>query len=91
MRFKIGQEVICIANSRGYWVDRNDPNNNFIGPKKDEIVTVEGYTNGPYIFFEEYQELDHHGHRNCFNEIQFAPLADISELKEILESELLTV
>lgn len=76
MRFKIGQEVVCIK--KGSWSTIG-----FNGPKFNEIVTVSGY-NVHYawgIILKEYP------YAQGFDESKFEPVLDIKELVEILQSE----
>lgn len=93
MRFKKGQQVVCAVN--GKWIFKNTSlsfwRRLFIklrhgwGPKLNEIVTVAGYSDcRVYIYLMEYR-LREHDAEYCFNETHFEPLADISELTEILE------
>jgi len=82
MRFKIGEEIVC---TMGGWP--------LGGPKENEVVTMDGRScvtcKGTFIFLKEYPEA-HLGWRVDYNDKYFAPLMDISELVEILESEPIT-
>lgn len=80
MRFKVGQEVVC--TKRDEWTPGP------LGPKFNEVVTVIGY-NPHYPWgavLSEYSTI-YWG----FHEMWFEPLADISELVEILNEETITV
>lgn len=83
MRFKKGQEVVCIAS--GLWVCGCGALHHK-GPKTNEVVTCDGYSpTGEAIYVSEYPTIaDCDGTRNAFKEHLFQPLADISELTELL-------
>lgn len=86
MRFKPGQKVVCV-NKNG-WKSRYTgiikP-----GPKFNDIVTVEGhgFTEHNTIRLVEYGMPGFIGPRFSYEEDQFEPLMDISELTEILEQQ----
>lgn len=95
MRFKPGQQVVCTAEwwkckkkflrFWSHWIK------NCYGPKQNEIVTVYCYSaNAPnMIVLNEY--LNAKDGLHGYDEQWFEPLADISELKEILEQQPKTV
>lgn len=80
-RFKPGQEVVCTYDQ---W--------QLGGPKKNEICVVDGvqgtWSMYTFIYLKgwDYQPPNYAGRIN-FNELHFEPLADITELKEILEQQ----
>lgn len=80
MRFKPGQEVVCLKSA---WEQG--------GPKKGEICTVDGHsTFGPhtFLYLAGYTYDNRNTHmRIDFNEVYFSPVADISELQEVLQAE----
>lgn len=82
MRFKNGQKIVCIKPDDIIW------DNCFRGPRYNEIVTVHSYHEDgtPYIRLFEYY-IDFDGAKLSFFDIRFEPLAEISELTSILESE----
>lgn len=88
MRFKKGQQVVCIQRAGWMHVDTHQENPN--APKYNEIVTVhsEDPEHPGFICFEEY---DHSTDGDSFVETNFEPVVDISELKEILEHQPETV
>lgn len=91
MRFKPGQKVICIRAID--WVyDNQTFSAKPIGPKKDEIVTVWQYNpdDETYIILSEYRKHQS-GWMQSFEEKNFEPLMDISELTAILEHQTQTV
>jgi hypothetical protein len=91
MRFKPGQEVVCVI-SPNRWIG-SASGRNFYGPKFGEIVTVSGYSpdNNNYVGFEEYDDLTN-GYKNYYNERAFEPVVSDSELQEaIKECELIEV
>lgn len=87
MRFEPGKKVVCI--NKNSWPLG-------FGPDFNEIVTVQHYgifklpfnPHTHWLAFEEYQELDQSdGLRIGYAAKYFRPIADISELTAILESE----
>lgn len=87
-RFKLGQKVVCITNTDSWWCDVRKIYTDLY-PRYNEVYTVAGYSDefdshyGYGIFLEEIgmsPELN-------FGENNFEPLADISELTEILQKE----
>lgn len=86
--FEIGQHVICIDGSG--WILQNEytgflfwckPKKS-VGPKKDEICLITDiHSKNGYLYIKGYEQ---HGH---YTPKAFAPLADISELEEILKHE----
>lgn len=94
-RFKIGQQVVCISTQNGLLKPKNEHGKS-IGkpvtyyPKYGEIVTVSGYSiyHKACIELAEYSAIpDGLSLPYCYPEVRFAPLMDITELTEILESE----
>ncbi len=75
MRFKIGQEVVCIDDfewDKGYF--GSDP-----CPKKNEIVTISGY------WYRKWVELREYNQEIVYEESAFAPiLSNLDEIKETL-------
>ncbi len=91
MRFKPGQQVVCVYDE---WFAQNGINagSRVFGrmPKKGDIVTIERYIKPDHFYIEGvYTDLG--GGRLCFEDDCFEPLMDISELTEILEQESATV
>lgn len=94
-RFKPGQEVVCIAHKHTWEKSTNltflerifRSLRKSLGPDVGEIVTVESYNpdNRKYMLLREYAQLVK-GRRIAYNEDYFMPVADIQELKAILES-----
>lgn len=74
-RFKKGQEVVCINSGWIYQDDRTKAP----GPRMNDIVTVRKYDGPRFIYFYEYE--------GSYLESCFAPVSDITELTEILESQ----
>jgi hypothetical protein len=82
-RFKIGQELVCIKEDS--W--------SFCGPKKNEIVIVDGYLPDELVNYPEFNflylvgyEQELFGHRIDFNELFFEPLVSDAVLeKELCE------
>lgn len=92
MRFKIGQEVVCTCPAEDWTQLGSNAKPKAPMPKRDEIVTIERYSNVPgYIVLIEYNYYSESGGRVCFEEDNFEPLANISELQEILEQQPETV
>lgn len=96
MRFRRNQEIVCTVPRSGWhrsilsWLERIGLKSMFhgYGPDKNEIVTVESYdSNGTNILLKEYAKVFSKGRRYAYNEIYFEPVADISELTEILEQQ----
>lgn len=87
MRFKIGEQVVCLKKS---WVihPSKEPTN---GPAFHEIVTVHSYDSTATLMLVEYRYDPRYGKECNFPEDCFAPLADISELTSILEQQPETV
>lgn len=80
MRFKPGQQVVCVASKKGW----NDGYKNIPGPLPNEVVTVDHYITDKILAVSEYPiENDDYG----FHERWFEPVMDIKELTEILESQ----
>ena len=82
-RFKPRQQVVCVKKN---WVDINGKRG-APGPKYNEIVTVEKYDDEPYMFLIEHKHINYKGQVHTYNENCFEPLADISELEELLKAE----
>lgn len=88
MRFRIGQEVVCIKKgvwvcsiSKRPWLDKRSH------PKYNDIVTVDGYD--PHditgIYLTGYNFICGNGERQTFDENRFAPiLENLDEIKEAL-------
>jgi hypothetical protein len=88
MRFKPGQKVVCIQ--KGQW-------DYGFGPKYNDIVTIEKegfFKTSPqgepmatkfWLAFEEWTEM-RDGYRVGYAAKYFRPVAEISELTEILEA-----
>lgn len=85
MRFKIGQQVVCKYTDESWRVISmgSFPDNKH--PKDGEIVTVMAYV--PPLDGDEYILLEEYGMRNVYFEGDFDPIANISEVIEILNSE----
>lgn len=85
MRFKPGQEVICIYDD---WYEMAGIGIRYhgIAPKKGQIVTVESYRNDFVLYLVGFNH-SLSGSRISFDEMCFEPLMDISELNEILQSQ----
>lgn len=80
MRFKPGEQVVCVNNAV--------PNPISLMPKVGEVVTIKGYC--PVfkgnIDLVEYP-VDKRGVLQSTPEWRFEPLADITEIHEILSAE----
>lgn len=76
-RFKIGQEIVC-TNNEG-WL--NEEYRAVNGPVYNEIYTVSGYECAGYCNLAEFLQDE------SWNDQCFEPVALISELEEILQSE----
>lgn len=89
MRFEIGQQVVCIKDENWDYG---------FGPKKNDIVTVKhfGYfrthpkdgsfmLNKFWLAFHEWPQMID-GRHNAYAAKFFRPVAEITELTEILES-----
>lgn len=93
MRFKVGQEVVCVVPCNGWykitgltWLQKLGLKSKKVrGPGKNEIVTVAGYATPDQIILAEYLYFD--GVTISYIEGAFEPIADISELEEILEQD----
>lgn len=80
MKFRRGQEVVCIARDWVYetetvgfsfWKKQRPAT----GPKYMEIVTVDGYNDGSHIFLAEYSMKGYDGKSKlAFNENCFEPV-----------------
>lgn len=86
MKFKIGQEVVCIRPNKP-WIPRYGPAK-YTGPKYLDIVTISmihpnrefvSGSRGPALEFFEWSE-------RTFNARWFEPLITTKELNEALES-----
>lgn len=84
MRFKEGQQVVCIA---GQWLPHKPTGRILRGPKHHEIVTVHSYKNERYVRIKEYLYDCETGALLSFEEKFFEPLMDISELIAIAKTE----
>lgn len=93
MRFKRGQQVVCIREgSREYvqGVDNYGGTGVGLRPGFNEVVTVAGYSrlHRNCIMLYEYDYVPPGcDWPNCFSAKAFAPLADITEIHEILSAE----
>lgn len=81
--FQKGQKVIC-THPTGMWLGV------FPGPKNGELVTISKYSD----IHKSYVELVEYNFSNvgndlpdCYAQSWFKPLADISELTEILNAQ----
>lgn len=85
MRFKKGQQIVCIKRDHWKLLDGSlSPNP---CPKYNEQVTCDGYFGDCLLYLEEYDIYTDRGHRMRYSDANFAPLADISEQTEILKHE----
>lgn len=78
MRFRIGQEVVCIK--KGSWIDTT-PNNIETSPRDpnyNEIVVVKGYLDLQYMYLQGFAYDTYH--EKCFAPI----LENLDEIKEVL-------
>lgn len=87
MRFKIGEQIVCLKKSWYIYPSKESTS----GPAFHEIVTVHSYDSLSTLILDEYRYDPKYGKECNFPEDCFAPLADISELKEILEQQPETV
>lgn len=91
MRFKPGQRVVCTRKGNHNWSGRDNNGVPFssVGPAFNEEVTVKesGTTHENCIVLWEYL-ITPPGHTmpQCFSEKHFAPLADITEIHELLSA-----
>jgi len=81
MRFKIGQEIVCI-NDEG-WID--DYNRRVCGPSLNELCIVTGYETSHHAILKGYSLVEGYA-EHCFE-----PVVDIKELQEILNQEFATL
>ena len=81
MRFKIGQEIVCI-NDQG-WIDANGIR--VCGPFINEICTVTGYETSYHAILKGYSLVE------GYADYCFEPVVDIKELQEILNNEYATI
>lgn len=84
MRFKTGQKVVCV--NRNGWTSRLSGKSK-PGPLFNEIVTVESNQPDNTIRLTEYRMPGFIALRFSYEEDQFEPLMDITELTEILEQQ----
>jgi len=86
MRFRIGQEIVCIK--RGAWISSvtGEPyTDGRPNPKFNDIVIVDGYNDSQYIYLIRYDHICGNGKRQSFKEDRFAPiLENLDEIKEVL-------
>lgn len=86
MRFRIGQEVVCIK--KGEWINRSTKKPSTDGrpnPKFNDIVVVDDYNDSQYIYLIGYNYMCANGKRQSFLENRFAPiLENLDEIKETL-------
>lgn len=93
MRFKIGQQIVCVKPGNGVWhgVTIDGKIVSAIGPKYNEIVTCSGYgiRDNSLITLFEYPDPPYLGYDNpaAFVIHWFEPLLDITEIKSILQQE----
>lgn len=89
-RFHKDQKVVCIRPNAPYRSRVSGKSYGMMGPKFNEIVTVSGYSihYPDSIFLVEHSTVPE-GFKlpNCYLEKYFEPLADITEIHEILQSE----
>ncbi len=81
--FKIGQKVICVKE--GSWKP------NPIGPRKDDIVTIDGFrtlNSKFYLLLSEYSTRQEDGIFHVYRDIQFKALTDNKVIAELLEIKL---
>lgn len=91
-RFKVGQQVVCVRPGNGLWrgMDTLGLTIESSGPAYNDIVTV---SDTPSLFPDaiglvEYPDIPEGCTLpNVFACKWFEPLADITELKQILESQ----
>lgn len=86
MRFKKGQQIVCIARKDWIFTNTIVPST---GPKFGEIVTCDGYNprDGKYVFLREYNFIGIIADdRMSFIEQNFIALADITEIHELLSA-----
>jgi len=79
MRFRIGQEVVCIK--KGAWHDTTPyiPATSERDPNYNEIVVVKEYHNQHYMYLQGFANDTYH--EKCFAPI----LENLDEIKEVLE------
>lgn len=93
MRFKSGQEVVCVAEWCSYkrniltWLTGNrtrvtEP----YGPKVGEIVTIWRYSDTKYMYLKEYMQKQN-DLTHVFNEQGFEPVMPLTEIQEILQKQ----
>lgn len=94
MRFKVGQEIVCVCQS--FWKREKALFTIFgvkfftryvrsIGPKANEIVTVAGYGDPYYLFLKEYP-LTETGTKAAFDECGFEPVVPSQTIEELMNS-----
>lgn len=92
MRFKPGQEVVCVnaggwginkvfIDLFGFRVVKRVP---IVGPVKDEIVTVAGHNDSGYVYLNEYHPVVN-GARGAYDEDGFEPVVPSEVIEELME------
>lgn len=86
MRFKAGQEIVCVVHEWTYsgLIKVSSAVLKEISPKFNELVTVEGYKENGYILLCEYNHIGPSGTRVGYNEKNFEPLISDSEFEKAL-------
>ncbi len=84
MRFRIGQEVVCIK--KGAWIYSDGTQmDNKPNPKFNDIVIVDGHRKGGFLYLKGYTYICNDGSRTSYYETRFAPiLENLDEIKESL-------
>ncbi len=82
MRFKVGQEIVCLYPKDGWYRATISGKSPRIGPDKDEICVVKGYEMEGFVLLDGYSATE------GYHDICFEPVMDIGEIKEALKSEM---
>ncbi len=84
MRFKIGQEIVCIKKGRR-WIDINNEFNRLPAPKYNDIVIVSKYL--PFESYNGFAFISLVGYFDYYSEKHFAPiLNDLIEIENVLKN-----
>lgn len=83
MRFKPGQQVVCIHHAPGWWDSKTGMKS--IGPKFNNVYTVGHYTGESHPDYGKAITLKEFGFDHSYGDLLFEPLSEITELIEILE------